>query len=480
MSWRGRRVTVMGLGLFGGGLGATRYLARQGAEVLVTDLRNAEALEPSLAGLRDLPVRYRLGEHLEKDFVETDGIVANPAVPWSSPFLEAARAAGVPVTTELGLFLGASPARLIAVTGSNGKSTVTSLIGRALERSGLRTFVGGNLGGSLLDHVDELRAEDRVVLEMSSFQLEALSESGLAPWISVVTSLSPNHLDRHGTWERYVAAKGEVLRNQGPKGIAILNGDDPGVRAEMAGLGRARRLWFGADAMSDAFVDGADGVWHSPESGRREALFDRSRLRLLGRFNAQNALAAAVAARVAGADPASTAAAIESFQGLPHRLELAGQVRGALWVNDSKATNPAATIAALHALDRPVVVLIGGRNKGMDPSELASVVRGRARAAVCFGEMASELREALRVPPIPVALAPDLSSACAAASTLAQPGDAVLLSPGFASFDEFQSFEQRGERFREIVRRLEIEWSEDARPIDLGGMPRENARGVEA
>ncbi len=469
MDWRGRRVTVMGLGLFGGGVGAARYLLERGADVLVTDLRQAEELTASRDQLAQYRPRWRLGEHRQEDFVDVDLVVASPAVPQDSPYLLAARAAGTITTTELGLLLDACPARVIGVTGSNGKSTVTCLIGAALSAAGLRCWVGGNLGGSLLDRVSEMKPDDRVVIEYSSFQLEALSGQKRSPWISVVTTLSPNHLDRHGSWTAYVRAKAELLRHQGPEDHAVLNLDDAAVRNAFTREGNGARTWYGLDSTSPPVATGLErgqAIWRTEQGDR--SLFDLGRLKLQGRFNVRNAMAAAIAAGLAGAEPESAARGVESFPGLPHRLESVGETNGVVWINDSKSTNPASTIAALESLDRPVVLLVGGRNKGMSLDELAELVPRRARAVVCFGEMADSLKIALGVCPIPLATAPDLDSACRAADSLVRRGDCVLLSPGFASFDEFRSFEHRGDRFRSLVRRR-IGASKSTQPVADGG-----------
>ncbi len=450
--FRGRAVTVMGLGRFGGGVGAARYLARFGARVTVTDLKGPESLGPSVAALEGLPVALHLGGHREADFTGADAVVVSPAVPKSSPYLALAREAGAEITSEMNLFLEACPAPVVGVTGSSGKSTTTALLGAMLARA-RPTRVGGNIGVSLLEDLPAIGPEEVVVLELSSFQLEDLARLGRSPRVAVVTNISPNHLDRHGTMEAYIDAKKNILRFQGRDDVAVLAADDPVVRT-WAAEAPGRVLFFSLDGpvTEGAWAEGGEVVFRL--EGREERADLGSVLRLRGRHNLANALAAAVAARVMGAGLDDVLAAAASFEPLPHRLEPVAEVDGVLYVNDSKATTPRAAVVAMEAFEAPVVLIAGGYDKHLDPSPMVEAARRRARAVVLLGTTAPALAEALGPDGPTVVRVEDLPEAVRQAARLAQRGDVVLLAPGHASWDMFENYEQRGEVFRREVQRL--------------------------
>lgn len=475
-SFQGLRVTVMGLGLFGGGKGAVQFLVRRGSQVTVTDLRSEEALRPTIRDLQDLPVRWVLGEHREEDFLGADLVIASPAVPRSAPLLRACREKGVPLDTEMNLFFKYCPGRIAAVTGSNGKSTTASLLADMARKRWPGLRAGGNLGRSLLPEVDAICPEEWVVLEISSFQLEDLASIGRRPDLALVTNVSPNHLDRHGTYEAYLAAKRTILE-RGPEGAAaILNAEDPVVRS-WPSPGR-RRIYFGRTA---SVRPGAEGVWVDLERGetvfsgvgRRErqaagpsgrplrgpgetVLFRTSDVPLAGVFNLLNAAAASAAALAMGVDVPEIAEAIREFRPLEHRLERVLESRGVTYYNDSIATTPESTIAALGALGPRLVLIAGGSGKGCSYRELGRAISRRARAVVLLGRTAEEIRRSIpeRAGGPTIAVADGLEDAVRTASRLAVRGDAVILSPASASFDMFLNFAERGERFKEIVRRL--------------------------
>jgi UDP-N-acetylmuramoylalanine--D-glutamate ligase len=460
-TWRGVRVTIMGLGSFGGGVSLTRYLARQGAMVTVTDLQPATALHASLQTLRDLPVRFVLGEHCEPDFINTDVVFVNPAVPLTSPYLELARAHQVPLDSEMNLFVRQCPGRIIGITGSVGKSTTTSLLGSILQLHDARTLVGGNIGRSLLPHLADITPDTPVVLELSSFQLEHLAWQQYSPPLALVLNLAPNHLDRHGTMAAYQQAKEHILAYQTPADTAILNWDDPTVR-RMALRGQGQRLYY---SLEEELAEGVYGqgtalVMATPE--KRMVLCQQADLYLRGAHNFSNAAAAAAAAAVMHVPPAMIAQGLQRFRGLPHRLELVATKGGVAYYNDSKATTPVSTICALQAFEAPVILLAGGYDKGTPFEALGQVIQTGAKVALVYGKTAPKLAQAIaqaaqgapgRLAP-PVLQVPDLDTALRQATDLAVSGDVVLLSPACASYDQFLNYEARGEHFRQLVQAL--------------------------
>jgi len=426
-SLKNLRVTVMGLGHFGGGVGVTRWLCSNGVRVVVTDQAPAEKLQDSLELIRNLPVELRLGGHLESDFTGCDLVVTSPAVKPDNPFLLAARNAGVPVTTEIALFVRRCPARVLGVTGTKGKSTTSSLLYQILHDQFPTTRLGGNIGGSLLDQLPDIRPEDLVVLELSSFMLYWLGFDQWSPHVGVLTMLGADHLDWHGRLADYHAAKGNLFLHQKPDDVAVVNfADDVCVR--LAELSKARRVDFAADA---------------PDI----------RLQLFGDHNRANARAAIAAAMAVGADRVKACESIARFQGLPHRLQLVNHDNGVRWVNDSIATNPAAVTVALRAFagDR-LFVIVGGRTKGIDDSAVIELLAKHASRVLTIGEVGASVAQRINaINPI----AQDcqtLATAVEIARELAQEGDVVLLSPGYTSYDQFANFEERGNTFAQLAR----------------------------
>jgi len=460
-TWHNTRVTVMGLGSFGGGIGLARYLVAQGARVTVTDLQKAEALTASLEALRGLPIRFVLGGHEEADFCDTDVVFVNPAVPLTSRYLQLARAHHVPLDSEMNVFVRQCPGRIVGLTGSVGKTTTTSLLGSILQLHDARTLVGGNIGGSLLDRLDAITPDTLVVLELSSFQLEHLDWLHYSPPLSVLLNLAPNHLDRHGTMEAYQQAKEVILAYQTPEDTAVLNWDDPIVRC-MAARGQGQRLYYSVQESLDEGVSphGTTLVLRRP--GTRTVLCQQSDLRLRGAHNFGNAAAAAAAASTLGVDPDTIAQGLRRFRALPHRLELIDTKAGVEYYNDSKATTPVSTIRALQAFEQPLILLAGGYDKGTPFDELGAVIHARARAALVYGKTATQLAQAVQqaadaapdqATPLLLQL-PDLATAVQQAATLARPGDVVVLSPACASYDQYPHYEARGEHFRTLVHAL--------------------------
>jgi len=474
MELRGRKVTIMGLGRFGGGLGAALFALDQGARVTVTDLKPADQLAESVAALRGRPVVLHLGGHADEDFRGADVLVASPAVPKSSPYLAVARQAGARVTSEMNLFLQRCVAPVVAVTGSAGKSTTAALLARSLGARH-RVHFGGNIGRSLLADLPDIRPDDRVCLELSSYQLEDAAALGWSPKTAVVTNLSPNHLDHHGSMAAYAAAKQAILRYQRRGDMAVLpappaggDADDYGVSgwdaltpAAVYRFSTSRRLAEGA------YLDGPRCVVDT--GGTREEVALADALSLPGRHNAANFLAAALAARLDGVPLEETARATRDFAGLPHRMTPAGEAGGVRYVNDSKATTPASARVALEAFDGPVVAIAGGYDKKIDLAPLADALAERARAVLLVGETARLLEELLTARGYAGAeIAGTLDRAVARAAQLAEPGETVLLSPGHASWDQFASYEERGERFEALVRRLAAPGHDEAQAAGCG------------
>ena len=491
--FRGKRVTVMGLGSFGGGIGAVRFLAGQGAHVTVTDLKPAHELSAALAKIEDCPgVEQHLGEHREPDFRDADLVVASPAVPKDNKYLQLARDTGICVTSEMNLFWERNRGRTVCVTGSNGKSTTTAMICAVLTRGmeasdessrmlptggpnrpvgasplarqisdGVmgRVWLGGNIGRSLLPVVGQIEPTDWVVLELSSFQLEELAPLEPNPHVAVVTNFSPNHLDRHGSVEAYRAAKQNILCWQTADRFAVLNQSDPDVSGWPT---RARKIWFGREdeGRQGMFAVGFDAYKRRAlfRFGPREQVLPLGNwLNLPGVHNLQNALAASCAALVLGSGPAEIEAGLTKFAGLPHRLQLVAEAGGRKFYNDSKATTPEATLLAVDAFRVPVVLLAGGYDKGLDLAELArGIVARRVKAVALLGKTGESLKEHLRAAdplgkcPAKVHVTFDAAFQWAAAHSAS--GEIVLLSPGCASYDWFPNYEARGDEFTRLAR----------------------------
>ena len=446
----GKRVTVMGLGVFGGGVGVTKFLAKEGARVLVTDLRPAEDLSASVEELAGLDIAYRLGEHVASDFVDADLVVVNPAVPPHAAFLKIAMAHGTPLDTEMNIFFRRCPARIAAVTGSNGKSTTTALLAAMLEKSGRRVWLGGNIGACLLGRLHEMRPDDAVVLELSSFQLQRLRWIERSPHLSLVLNLAPNHLDWHGTMDAYRDAKRNILRYQAPNDRAILCEDDPEV-AGWRDLARGRAIGFSVEheLAEGAFATDGEIVLRLDGEEQRISLSDFS---LPGPHNRSNAAGAAMAARLFGATADGIALALAGFESLPHRLQLVNVVEGVRYYDDSVATTPESSIVALRSFKRPIIIL-GGYDKKLPFDGLGRETAQRAKAAILIGAAADRIQEAIEAGEgdATIVREKDLADAVRRAAKLASSGDAVLLSTACASYDMFRNYEHRAAVFCRLV-----------------------------
>jgi UDP-N-acetylmuramoylalanine--D-glutamate ligase len=460
----GKRILVMGLGLHGGGLGVTRWLVGQGARVTVTDLKSEDELATAVAALSGLDLRLALGGHRESDFREAELVIRNPGVPAESPYLRVARDAGVPVEMEMGLFFRLCPAPIIAITGTKGKSTTTSLVGAILRQSRPDAVVAGNIAGGspqwhgalpALELLPHIQPDTPVVLELSSWQLEGLP-SDSCPHIAAVTNVSPDHLNRYDSMSSYAGSKKTVFVHQRPTDIVVLNYDNPYTCA-FATEAPSRVAWFSRRGpVQGAFVEGRAIRWRW--DGRDLTVASTDDIRIPGAHNVENVLAATAVALAWGARPDDVGAAIREFHGVPHRLEFVAETGGVRYYNDTTATTPDAAVAALKALsvDRPVVLIAGGSDKGLAYEEMAAEIMGRTRALVLLAGRGTErLSKAILATG---GGAPDvyasLTTAFAAATEAARPGDAVLLSPGCASFGMFANEFERGDGFRALVREL--------------------------
>jgi UDP-N-acetylmuramoylalanine--D-glutamate ligase len=433
MILHGRRATVMGLGHFGGGVAAARWLARHGAIVTVTDTADECVLADALKELGVAPIaQWHLGGHHEEDFRHTDLVVVNPAVRPGNRCLEIARQSGARLTTEVELFLDACPAQTIGVTGSNGKSTTAAMTASILRASGRRTWLGGNIGGSLLDDLDRMQAEDWVVLELSSFQLWYMNPQTPMPHIAVVTNCTPNHLDWHGCFEDYAAAKQRLLAGQSPEDLALLNRADPEVDS-----------------------------WQRLVRGRRLNVIPSVRLPKLplpGEHNRVNAAFAATAALGAGCDEQDVRYGLDDFPGLPQRLQLMAVIAGQRFYNDSAATTPESTMVALRTLEGPLWLLAGGSDKGTDFEALADAIVRDACGAAFFGMVRHRLQDLVKARSAAFfsTAVETLPEALAWCWSHSRSGDSIVLSPACASKDQFQNYRQRGEKFVELIRDLAV------------------------
>jgi UDP-N-acetylmuramoylalanine--D-glutamate ligase len=443
-SVRGLKVTVGGAAA--SGIAAAALLARRGAVVTLSDART------DVAGIGHLPalgVRLELGGNRGETFGAADLVVLSPGVPPEQPFVEAARLAGVPVIGEIELASRWLCGRIVAITGTKGKSTTTTLTGRMLEASGVRAVTGGNIGRPLSSQVEDSTPETVHVVEVSSFQLETIDR--FHPEVAAIVNFSPDHLDRHPTVESYGAAKSRVFENQSPSDWTVVNAEDDGARRIAEGA-VARRRWFGFEGVDEGVT--VDGEWVVERmAGETTRLVPVAALQVKGRHILADVLAAAAVSRLMGAAPSGIAAAVEGFRGLEHAMELAGAVGGVQFVNDSKATNVASARRAFESVDGGLVAIMGGRYKGGDFRDLRAPLEGRAAGVVAIGEARPLIEDALSGI-VPVRRADSMDDAVRTAYEMAPPAGTVVLAPACSSFDMFADYAERGRRFKEAVARL--------------------------
>jgi len=474
-----RKVLIMGLGRFGGGVDVAEFAVRAGAKVIVTDLAPAEQLSDSIKKLEEFPdIEFHLDSHDPDDFKQTDIIIANPAVPGDNEFLEIARRHNRFITSQINIFFELCPARIIGITGANGKSTTTALTAHLLrsasdERRAMsdeQVWLSGNIGNQpLLTILDKIEPNDLVVLELSSFQLEQLAEIRKAPKIALITNLTPNHLDRYGTFANYCTAKENIFKFQVPR----------------EGFGPPNKTWWGkprptenSPAVSIFNVeDKIAAEWfekYSKDAGRICIKFSthdvskelRDSFTLPGRANLSNLAAAIAIAKHFGIDDNSIKNSLPEFKPLPHRLELVEEINGVSWYNDSKATTPQSAITALEAFDRPVIIIAGGYDKNIPFDEFGQKIAETAKAAILIGQTATKIADAIcktqdsrhktqdRELKTHIEMVDSLAEAVQTAVRLAVNGDVILLSPACASYDMFDNFQHRGWEFTKLVRSL--------------------------
>jgi UDP-N-acetylmuramoylalanine--D-glutamate ligase len=447
---------IVVVGLARSGLAVTRFLKEAGARVTITD-RAAEAeLKPFMGPAQVLGVDLELGGHRAATFRSADLVVISPGVPHTLPVFQPARDRGIELIGEMELASRFIKKPIVAVTGTNGKTTVTELVGRMLSASGKRVFVGGNIGNPLIEIAGKDDGLDVVVAEVSSFQLDTIVT--FHAHVAVLLNITPDHLDRYADFEAYGRSKGRIFENQGSADFAIGPGDDPRVREYHRGID-SRMLAFYPESADIGQPESGAVITPSQIAvaipGRMRGTIDLTRTGLTGPHNRENIAAAGLAALAAGGTLQGVQSALDAFQALPHRIETVRTVHGIRFVNDSKATNVDAVIRALECFDGAVVLIMGGRNKGYDFAALREPVQRRVKKLVVIGEAAEEILAALGGAPAQGAeKAADLQQAVQHAYESAASGDTVLLSPACASFDMFTSYAERGERFRRLVEGL--------------------------
>ena len=457
--WKGKRAVIIGLARQGKAL--AQFLSQKGAEVVVSDQKSAEQLGPAIEELAAYELTYQLGSHPNTLLEGTDVLFLSGGVPADLPIAVEARKREIELANDTQLFLEACCAPVIGITGSAGKTTTTSLVGCmaeiAFKGSERRVWVGGNIGRPLLNNLDEIKPNDLVVMELSSFQLELMT---LSPHIAAVLNLTPDHLDRHGSMEVYAAAKKRILANQSEDDIAVVRHDDS-LTWEMRGLVQGRLIAFGWEqaAGEEESVYVHDGILRLRSGNDEHEICAVDEVALRGKHNLLNFLAASALASAAGLPIEAMAETARNFKGIPNRLEFVRRVRGADWYNDSIATTPDRALAAVRAFDEPKILLAGGQDKDLPWETFASEVVRRVDHLILFGETAQKIerhiQEAVKDGAVPTLLICErLADAVQAAAALAEEGDVVVLSPGGTSFDEFSNYEERGEIFRALVEEL--------------------------
>jgi len=470
--WTGKRVLILGAARQGQAL--ARWLAHHGARVILSDKRSETDLEPARQALADLPIEWAPGGHPLELLDRTDVLCLSGGIPLTLPIVAEAQKRGIPLSNDTQVFMEVAPCKTVGITGSAGKTTTTALLGKMAEasyaeKSG-RAWIGGNIGDPLINYVDEMRPGDLAILEISSFQLDQMS---ISPNVAAILNITPNHLDRHGTMEAYTAAKARLLDFQNKDDMAILGRDDPGAWSLRERV-KGGLLSFG---LSDLPIDGSgtyvsDGLYHLRDGNAYILLPIQNAIHLRGDHNRLNVLAAITIGHAAGLALDAMLEAIDNFHGVPHRLELVRELHGVKWYNDSIATAPERTMAAIRSFDEPIVLMLGGKDKDLPWKDLAALVRERVDHVVVFGQAAEKILGALDTSsphrprkgkgnqkfglkrPYSIDHCDGLREAVRQAAEVAESGDVILLSPGGTSFDQFNDFAERGEWFRKWVQEL--------------------------
>ena len=460
IDWTGKRVLILGAARQGQAL--ARWLARHGARVTLSDKRNKTDLEPARQALADLSVEWAPSGHPLELLDNCDVLCLSGGVPLTLPIVVEAQKRGIPLSNDTQIFMEVAPCKTVGITGSAGKTTTTALLGKMAEASYAEkaghAYIGGNIGDPLINYVDEMQPADLAILEISSFQLDQMS---ISPNVAAILNITPNHLDRHGTMEAYTAAKARILDFQSENDVAILGRDDPGAWG-LRDRVKSKLLSFGLSNLS-AHQSGtyvSDGLYNLRDGNAYILLPIQNAIHLRGDHNRLNVLAAVTIGYAAGLTLDAMLEAIDDFHGVPHRLELVRELHGVKWYNDSIATAPERTMAALRSFEEPIVLMLGGKDKDLPWADLAELVRERVDHVVVFGQAAEKILGALgdnrrgEKRPYSIQRCEDMQEAVLQAAEVAESGDVVLLSPGGTSFDQFNDFAERGEWFRKWVQEL--------------------------
>jgi UDP-N-acetylmuramoylalanine--D-glutamate ligase len=451
MDLKNKRVLVVGLGK--SGISAALFLRRQGARVTVSDTRSAVALAKEIPALLEAGIMVESGGHGLLTFRRQDLIVVSPGVPMDTPEVKQVIGFGMPVIGELELASRYLQGRVVAITGSNGKTTTTTLVGKILGDAGSPTLVGGNIGLPVIDLVAQSTIETTSVLEVSSFQLETVEE--FHPWIAVVLNITPDHLDRHGSFEAYAAAKTRITENQGEDDFLVLNGEDKATQM-VALKTKARIYWFSGrrPIKQGAFVHGESILFVPREGAKAEPVMPVAEIPLKGAHNVENVLAAVCVARLAGVPAEKIRASVASFKAVEHRLEFVKNVNGVEFYNDSKATNVDAAMKAVASFAGGIHLILGGKDKDSDYTLMAELLKERVKAVYTIGSAAEKIERQLQGV-VKMVSAETMQAAVTKAAEAAVSGDVVLLAPACSSFDQFENYEHRGRVFRQSVMEID-------------------------
>jgi UDP-N-acetylmuramoylalanine--D-glutamate ligase len=457
--YKGKKVLVVGFGL--SGVAVAKYMAKQGAKVTVTDTKQKSELTESVNACADLKIEYELGKHNDLTFRSAELVVLSPGVPYSLKALDGTKELNIPITNEIDLAAQALKEPLIGVTGTNGKTTVTTLIGEMFKADNRPAYVGGNIGKPLLDYVTDGDKVDVVVAELSSFQLELTQK--VIPAVAVFTNIEPDHLDRYPNFEAYMEAKKRLLKACDKNTYVILNHDDPKIQS-FAQECSGRIMWFTkknpmqlggefAENFVGCYYNAAQKQIHARITGKEE-IYDVSQIKIYGEHNKENVMAAICAARAMGVNPAAIQTVINTFRGVVHRLEFVRRKDGVFFFNDSKATNPQSLMKAIQAFPaNPIILLAGGKDKNFDFTPLAETVRQRCKLLILMGEAKEKMNRSIG-DFAETYLVGTFEEAILLAFQKSRNNDIILLSPGCASFDMFRNYEERGDYFKKLVHQL--------------------------
>ncbi|OGI25722.1 MAG: UDP-N-acetylmuramoylalanine--D-glutamate ligase, partial [Candidatus Moranbacteria bacterium RBG_13_45_13] len=453
----GKKMTVMGIGLHGGGIATVRFFVEAGAKVVATDMKTEEELNPSIEKLKDLKnIAFVLGQHRMENFENVDMVVKGPSVPWSSKHIQAALKKKIPVEMDSSLFFKMCKLPIVGVTGTKGKTTTSTLIAEILKQAGKNVFTAGIGQKPVLSVLDEIdRAKNgAVVFELSSWRLSALGQSGISPHVGVVTNIRQDHLNYYGTMEKYIADKKYIFSNQKGDDFIILNYDDEAVRS-FAGEAKSKVLFFTSDSKIESnldFVGVKEGKIFYAGSGEEKIICDINDIKLRGAHNLYNILAAAAATLAFKIAPEEICGAIKNFKGIGHRLELVRELGGAKYYNDTTATVPDAAIAGINSFSRPVILIAGGADKNLDFKEFAKAIAEKVKKAILLkGEATEKIKAEIKKINAENKIDSEFDSmekAVIRAKNISGPGDVILLSPGAASFGLFLNEFDRGDKFR--------------------------------